>query len=363
MRKKYHSCWASAWLQTIICLCGLVEGSPGDAQVVLAGKGGDRRPQGALAVTRDIERRVVQAGGNTVGVLVASLSWTSADDLDLHMLLPGGQEISYRHKTAEGGELDVDMCVQGKHGGNCADRPVENIVFQDEPPAGRYKIFVQNFNYHLNTLPENMQVARMQEGRKASKDEMQLRLSQDRPVLFDLLLKVHGSKKLFEGLCTPAGKTHGSSDVIVLEFDYDPRKDEDERFIPHFEAVAAQECLRYSEKLALAGSEARALPGSPNEKTVQPRKADGKVKKAAGGGGGAKAKSNRAGKRAGQGREDAKHAALQAVRSSSPELLAAKPASVLWSLLSDLSATCKGCMEKAELVEKLLATADVRSEL
>ena len=131
MRKKYRSCpahgvifiahiimwcilmlWifagrASAWLQTIICLCGLAEGrvshangllrhqtesaedpcrtgSPGDAQVVLAGKGGDRpplfifdsvtscvffflaaccrrRPRGALAVTRDIERRVVQA--------------------------------------------------------------------------------------------------------------------------------------------------------------------------------------------------------------------------------------------------------------------------------------------------------------
>ncbi|CAE7213648.1 unnamed protein product [Symbiodinium sp. CCMP2456] len=359
MRKKYH-CWASAWLQTILCFLRLAEGSTADAQVVLAsGKGGDRRPQGALAVTRDIERRVVQAGGNTVGVLVASLSWTSADDLDLHMLLPGGQEISYRHKTAEGGELDVDMCVQGKHGGNCADRPVENIVFQDDPPAGRYKIFVQNFNYHLNTLPENMQVARMQEGRKASKEEMQLRLSQDRPVLFDLLLKVHGSKKLFEGLCTPAGKTHGSSDVIVLEFDYDPTKDEDERFIPHFEAVAAQECLRYSEKLALAGSEARALPGSPREKSVQPRTSDGKVKQTGGGG----AKAHRAGKRAGQGREDAKHAALQAVRSSSPELLAAKPASVLRSLLSDLGATCKGCMEKAELVEKLLAAADVRSEL
>ena len=26
-----------------------------------------------------------------------------------------------------------------------------------------YKVFVQNFNYHLNTLPENMQVARMQD--------------------------------------------------------------------------------------------------------------------------------------------------------------------------------------------------------
>ena len=164
--------------------------------LVFTGKGG--RPRGALAVSADIERRVVAAGGNNLGVLVASLSWTSADDLDLHLVLPDGQEVSYKQKKYGGGELDVDMCVQGRHSGKCAERPVENIVFEEAPMAGRYKVYVQNFNYHPNTLPENMQVARMQEGVKTSKEEKALRLTQDRPVIFDLLVKVHGEKKLLD---------------------------------------------------------------------------------------------------------------------------------------------------------------------
>eukprot|EP00913_Durusdinium_trenchii_P002785 g2576.t1 len=207
---------ALIWL---VLLC--VEGGASDDLVVRQSHGkGAKRPKGALAVSRDIERRVVEAGGNTEGVMVVSLSWASADDLDLHVVLPGGEEISYKRKKAAGGELDVDMCVQGRHSGKCAERPVENVVFDYEPPAGRYKIFVQNFNYHLNTLPENMQ-----EGIKTSKEERELRLSQNRPVLFDLLVKVHGVKKLFEGLCTPTGKTLASSDVRVIEFDYDPQDD------------------------------------------------------------------------------------------------------------------------------------------
>merc|ERR1712110_882530 len=81
-----------------------------------------------LVVIEDIQRRVARAGGNVEGVLVASLSWSTADDLDLHVLTPSGAEISYQNKRAAGGELDVDMCVQGRHGGVCKDRPVENVV-------------------------------------------------------------------------------------------------------------------------------------------------------------------------------------------------------------------------------------------
>ncbi|CAK9101643.1 unnamed protein product [Durusdinium trenchii] len=300
---------ALIWL---VLLC--VEGGASDDLVVRQSHGkGAKRPKGALAVSRDIERRVVEAGGNTEGVMVVSLSWASADDLDLHVVLPGGEEISYKRKKAAGGELDVDMCVQGRHSGKCAERPVENVVFDYEPPAGRYKIFVQNFNYHLNTLPENMQVARMQEGIKTSKEERELRLSQNRPVLFDLLVKVHGVKKLFEGLCTPTGKTLASSDVRVIEFDYDPQE---ESFTTDFEASPSPECTQYTEKLKLAAPEKRrSLPGRDAKVTSVEQKNRDRGGKGAG-------------KTDGKGRDAKRSAALQAVRSA-PESLSSKP---VWSL-------------------------------
>eukprot|EP00438_Fugacium_kawagutii_P000448 Skav219231 [mRNA] locus=scaffold2965:215402:222504:- [translate_table: standard] len=45
------------------------------------------------------------------------------------LAIHGGQEISYKQKKLGDIELDVDMC-------KCADRPVENVVFYDEPPEG-----------------------------------------------------------------------------------------------------------------------------------------------------------------------------------------------------------------------------------
>jgi len=264
--------------------------------------------------------------------------------------------VTYKQKKLGSIELDVDMCVQGRHSGKCTDRPVENIVFDDEPAEGRYKIFVQNFNYHLNTLPENMQVARMQEGVKTSKEERELRLSQNRPVLFDLLLKVHGEKKLFQGLCTPTGKTLASSDVLVMEFDYDSSQ---ERITPIFEATAAPECTTYAEKLLLAGPEARALPRPDARPAAVPKAAGATRQKRS-----ASSKSGKGSKGA-----DAKHAALQvcellpAIRGSTREALATKPVSALRALLVDLETSCKGCTEKSDFVERLLDAAGVRSEL
>jgi len=331
-----------------LCLLCFQPGASDDGSMVLLhGKGGAKRPKGALALSKDIERRVVEAGGNTQGVMVASLSWQSADDLDLHVLLPGGQEISYKQKKLGSIELDVDMCVQGRHSGKCADRPVENVVFDDEPAAGRYKIYVQNFNYHLNTLPENMQVARMQEGVKTSKEERELRLSQNRPVLFDLLLKVHGEKKLFQGLCTPTGKTLASSDVLVVEFDYDPTQEE--RLAMVFEASAAPECTSYSEKLLLASPEGRALSSAKSSPVKQRAEGPPRVRPSPRNGKGSKG-------------DDAKQSALQAIRSA-PESLSMKPVKALRSLLSDLGASCKGCTEKGDFVQRLLDVAGVHSEL
>lgn len=74
------------------------------------------------------------------GVLRVSLIFTAATDLDLHLILPSGSEISFSNRTADGGTLDVDR-IPTTPGNN-----VENIVFPAAPPSGNYGIEVTNFN-------------------------------------------------------------------------------------------------------------------------------------------------------------------------------------------------------------------------
>jgi hypothetical protein len=159
----------------------------------------------AIATMDDIRKRVAVAGGETEGFLVFSLSWASADDLDLHVKIPGGKSIYANNPRAENrrgkliGELDVDMCLTPN---TCAQKPVENIVFRRTVPVGRYQVVVRNYNYRgLN--------------------------GHDRVVPFDLMVRFgrigHGGqvkRKLFEGLCTGAGLTGEASDVLVYEFKY-----------------------------------------------------------------------------------------------------------------------------------------------
>lgn len=76
------------------------------------------------------------------GVLRVTLTWSSAADFDLHLRTPGGAEIFWDHRSAEGGTLDLDQCVTG-----CAEGPhVENIVFRESAPAGRYEVWVEQFS-------------------------------------------------------------------------------------------------------------------------------------------------------------------------------------------------------------------------
>jgi hypothetical protein len=96
-------------------------------------------------VADSIKERVKRAGGRVDGDLRCSLSWWNFDDLDLHMLEPGGNEICYRsrHNARTGGELDVDM--NAGHGQTRS--AVENITFPDrrKMPRGDYRLFVHNF--------------------------------------------------------------------------------------------------------------------------------------------------------------------------------------------------------------------------
>jgi len=94
-------------------------------------------------VADSIKARVKNAGGNVEGDLRCSLSWFNFDDLDLHMVEPGGQHIFYQNKQSSSGSLDVDMNVFA--GGS--REAVENITYANRHRMGegRYKLYVNQY--------------------------------------------------------------------------------------------------------------------------------------------------------------------------------------------------------------------------
>lgn len=96
-------------------------------------------------VTDSIKERVKNAGGNVNGVLRCSLSWFNYDDLDIHVIEPGGNEIFYgkRRNFRTTGRLDVDMNVNA-HGSRNA---VENLVWTNKckMQEGVYNFFVHQY--------------------------------------------------------------------------------------------------------------------------------------------------------------------------------------------------------------------------
>lgn len=96
--------------------------------------------------TDSIKERVKKAGGNVTGDLCCRLAWYNHDDLDFHMIEPGGYEIYFgsRHsKSPCGGLLDVDMNA----GRGTTREPVENIYYgsRSTMKEGTYRLSV--FNY------------------------------------------------------------------------------------------------------------------------------------------------------------------------------------------------------------------------
>ncbi len=87
----------------------------------------------------DEELLDAQAG---TGEITISMLWSTADDLDLHVITPSGAEIYYSNKVADGGTLDVD---QNASSDNIVANPIENIYFQS-PLPGTYKVFIVNYS-------------------------------------------------------------------------------------------------------------------------------------------------------------------------------------------------------------------------
>ncbi len=97
-------------------------------------------------VTDSIKERVKAAGGKVDGVLRVSLSWNNKDDLDLHLIEPGGYRTSYvtrGKKSPSGGTLDLD--ANGLSG--MRSDPAENICWPNLPTVeGKYQIIINNYS-------------------------------------------------------------------------------------------------------------------------------------------------------------------------------------------------------------------------
>jgi hypothetical protein len=131
-------------LVVILCVLGI------SGFVILAalGKIDFLRPAQPGAAAADPEfDRLLKAKGASTGEVQISLRWFNKNDLDLHVVAPSGETLSWgRRQSACGGKLDVDMNV---HYPTASMQPVENVYWpQGKAPRGKYKIYVHHFTNH-----------------------------------------------------------------------------------------------------------------------------------------------------------------------------------------------------------------------
>jgi hypothetical protein len=94
------------------------------------------------------DERLLQQGIST-GVVNVALIWNNRHDLDLMVVDPNGEEIYFLNKKSNsGGYLDIDMNASASQR---TGQPIENIKWDgDEPPAGRYQVFVIFYQEHAD---------------------------------------------------------------------------------------------------------------------------------------------------------------------------------------------------------------------
>jgi predicted nucleic acid-binding Zn-ribbon protein len=85
------------------------------------------------------------------GDMRVSLAWDNVNDLDLHVIEPSGQEISFsRKKSSSGGAFDIDLNV----GSQRNHKPIENIYWpKGSAPRGHYKVMVVHYSNHGGSDP------------------------------------------------------------------------------------------------------------------------------------------------------------------------------------------------------------------
>lgn len=123
---------------------------------------GQGLPTAIAGIASGIQDRVAKAGGRK-GEVQFSLAWHSFNDLDLHVIAPSGEHISYSHRTSNcKGTLDVDMnaaTTNGGRGEDFSDEPVENIRWLDRnAPSGRFTVIVNQFRWRNGQSQDRFQL-------------------------------------------------------------------------------------------------------------------------------------------------------------------------------------------------------------
>lgn len=107
-------------------------------------------PAAVAAIASGIQGRVTKAGGRT-GEVQFSLAWHTLNDVDLHVIAPSGEHISYSHRTSVcRGNLDVDMnaSITNDSDKMLSEEPVENVRWLDRTaPSGRFTVIVNQYEW------------------------------------------------------------------------------------------------------------------------------------------------------------------------------------------------------------------------
>ena len=119
-------------------------------------------PTGIDAIAGTVQKRVAKAGGRT-GEVQFSLAWESFNDLDLHVIAPSGEHISYAHRKSRcNGELDVDMNAGTQvdpEDEKFSQEPVENTRWLTrQAPTGRFTILVHQYRWRAGQDKDDFQL-------------------------------------------------------------------------------------------------------------------------------------------------------------------------------------------------------------